>query len=89
MSTISGKRDAKNQKMALKANDLGKYARSIWLESDLEAKKALAIEMANHFEVGGKQKFIDSVNGTTSSAALDTLVSNAMLKGEGMSTKRF
>lgn len=89
MSTISGKNDKKIQKMAAKAADLGEYVRAVWSEKDFDKKKDLAREMAKHFEVGGQQDFIDSVNQVTSPAKLDQLVSNAMLKGEGMSTKRF
>ena len=89
MTIISGKKDAKAQKMGARANDLSLYAQAIWQESDLSKKKLLAHEMANHFEVGGKQDFIDSVNVISSTKQLDQLVANTMLKGEGKSTKRF
>lgn len=88
-TTINAKRDAKNAKMAGKAADLSSYAQAVSAAPDLETKKVKAREMAEHFEVGGKADFLKAVEEITSPQKLDFLVWNTLMKGEGMSTKRF
>lgn len=89
MSTINARNDAKVGKMAAKAADLGPLAQAVWLAKDLESKKARAREMAEAFEVGGKADFLKAVEEITTTAKLDSLISNTLLKGEGKSSKRF
>lgn len=88
-STINAKRDHKNSKMAAKAADLSQYAQAVSAAKDLETKKLKAREMAEHFEVGGKADFLKAVDEITTASKLDFLVWNTLMKGEGMSTKRF
>lgn len=89
MSTINAKKDSKNTKMAGKAADLSTLAQAVWTEKNFEQKKAKAILMAEQFEVGGKDAFILAVQNCPNAAAVDKITGNAMLKGEGMSTKRW
>lgn len=89
MSTINARKDAQTNKMAAKAADLGALAQAVWKATDVEAKRAAAIEMASHFEVGGRDVFIEKVKAMTTSKEIDQIVGYAMLKGEGKGTKRF
>lgn len=89
MSTINSKKDVQVNKMAAKAANLQAYVQEVWSASDLETKRMKACQMAEHFEVGGKEKFIDSIMTAPNAKAVDRIATNALLKGEGMSTKRF
>lgn len=89
MSTINAKYDAKVSKMAAKAGNLESYVREVWAAPDLATKRAKACQMAEQFEVGGKESFIDSIMMAPTTKAVDQIATNALLKGEGMSTKRF
>ena len=89
MSTINARQDAKVSKMASKAANLQSFVQEVWSAKDLETKRAKACQMAEHFEVGGKESFIDSIMTAPNAAAVDRIATNALLKGEGMSTKRF
>lgn len=89
MSTINARRDAQTNKMAAKAADLGALAQAVWTAPDLELKRAAAIEMASHFEVGGRDAFVEKVKLMTTTKQIDQIVGYAMLKGEGKGTKRF
>jgi hypothetical protein len=86
---INAKKDAQVTKMAERAANLQEQVAAIWAEKDFEKKKLLAIALADSFELGGKDKFIEAVNTIPNAVKLDQLATNAMLKGEGMSTKRF
>lgn len=88
-TTINAKKDVKNAKMAERAANLERFVQAVWLQKTLDSKKGAALLMAEQFEVGGKEDFIKAVMEATSTQALDKLATNAMLKGEGMSTKRF
>lgn len=87
MSTLNSKKDAQNAAMAGKAADLTPYVQKVWSVKTLEAKREAALAMAEQFEVGGREDFIKAVKASPTTAALDKLATNAMLKGEGMSTK--
>lgn len=89
MGTINAKSDSKNAKMAEKSTDMSQYLNLISLEMNLDKKKILAIEMAEHFTVGGKENFIESITNTKSVNDVDRIAFNAVLKGEGLSSKRF
>lgn len=90
MNTIVNvKHDTKVTKMAEKSADLQVYVKGVWRAFDLESKRIKACEMAEHFEVGGREKFIESIMSAPNAKAVDRIATNAMLKGEGMSTKRF
>lgn len=89
MSYINAKKDAKTVKMAAKAANLESYVKEIWAAPDLETKRMKAVQMAEQFEVGGKESFIDSIMTAPTTKAVDQIATNALLKGEGMSTKRF
>ena len=87
--TINAKQDAQVGKMAAKAANLQAFVQEVWLAPDLETKRMKACQMAEHFEVGGKEKFIDSIMTAPNAKTVDNIAKNAFLKGEGMSTKRF
>jgi hypothetical protein len=89
MGTISSKQDIKVNKMASRAANLQIEVQAVWMEKDIETKKLLAIKLAESFELGGKEKFIESIRTAPNAATIDRIAANAMLKGEGMSTKRF
>lgn len=88
-TTINAKKDAKTTKMAAKAANLQDFVQRVWAETNLECKKIVACLMAEQFEVGGKEAFIKAINDAPDKTAVDRIATNAMLKGEGMSTKRF
>lgn len=89
MTTINARKDAQVSKMADKAADLSKLLEYVYLSTDLEEKRNLACLMADHFKVGGKEKFLQSIRSAPNAQAIDRIATNATLKGEGMSTKRF
>lgn len=89
MTIIGTKNDAKVARMAAKAADLSKLLESVYLATDLETKRNLALSMADHFTVGGKEKFMQSIRNAPNATTIDKIATNATLKGEGMSTKRF
>lgn len=79
--------DEDKAKMAAKAADLGSFAQKVWAAKTIEAKKAAAHDMAAAFKVGGKGDFKADVDKCKTPGEVDKLCSNAMLKGEGKSTK--
>jgi hypothetical protein len=89
MTTINAKTDVKKAAMAKKAADLTPFVQKVWSATTLEDKKQAALAMADQFEVGGREDFIKAVYAQPTPKKLDQLATNAMLKGEGMSTKGF
>ena len=89
MSTINAKKDKQNAKMANRAANLQALVQAVWAEKEFAIKQIRAVEMSEAFEVGGKEDFVRAVFEQTTNAGLDKLATNAMLKGEGMSTKRW
>jgi len=89
MSTINAKRDSKVNKMAGSAANLQALVQAVWAEKEFAIKQIRALEMADAFEVGGKEDFVKAVFEQKTNADIDRLATNAMLKGEGMSTKRW
>lgn len=79
--------DAQRSGMAQKAIDLAPYLNRIRDEGDFEKKKALAIDMARHFAVGGREKFITSIALAKTPNDVDRIAYGADMKGRGMGTK--
>lgn len=87
MGTINARKDQKTSKMASRAANLTPFVNRIRDEKDLVAKKQIAYEMAEQFEVGGKENFILSIQTAASASVVDRIAYNALLKGEGLSSK--
>ena len=79
------KEDATRQKRASKATDLGPYAQAVWSAKGLDAKKAKALAFVSHMTAGKQPQHRANVEKASTEAAIDKLVSNIMLSGEGKS----
>ncbi len=89
MNTINSRKDAQNAAMAQKAADLKLLVQAVWKAKGRDNKRIAALAMAEACEVGGKESFIESINAAETEKVIDSIAANAMLKGEGMSTKRY
>lgn len=89
MGIIKARKDQDNAKMASKASDMQQHLAKVSAEKDLDRKKLFAIEMSKYFTVGGKEKFVDSITNAKTAIDVDRISFNAVLKGEGLSSKRF
>ena len=81
------KNDSDKSQMADKANDLSMLVTKVRDAVGLEAKKSAAKAMASHFRVGGKEKYLVSVEKCKTPGQVDWLAYNATLKGEGKGVK--
>lgn len=70
---------------ASKATDLGPYAQAVWSAKGLDAKKAKALTFVSHMTAGKQPQHKANVEKASTEAAIDKLVSNIMLSGEGKS----
>lgn len=77
------KEDEARKKRASKASDLGSFVQAVWSAKGLESKRAKALSFVSHMIAGKREKYRAKVEAATKEAALDTLVSNVMLSGEG------
>lgn len=69
--------------------DLTEWARQVWMLTDLADKKAIALDMVDNFEFKAKAAmFIQKIEKARSGGAIDKLVSDIALAGEGLAVKR-
>lgn len=83
------KKEGEKALNATKAADLVSDLDKVRDEKDLGKKKDAAKVMAKHFKVGGKEKFLSSLDAAKTAAEVDKLAYNAALKGEGKGTKLY
>lgn len=65
--------------------DLKDWAKQVWMLPSLEDKKVIALDMVNNFQFRTKSAdFINKINSSKSPNALDKLVGDIVLAGEGL-----
>lgn len=81
--------DAQRSIIAQKAIDLQPHLDKIRDEKNFEAKKLLALDMAQAFTAGGREKFLVSIQRARTPNEIDAIAYNAEMKGKGMGVGRF
>jgi hypothetical protein len=81
------KEDDVRKKRAAKATDLGSYAQAVWNAKGLEDKRKSALTFVGHMTAGKRETYRTKVEQAKTPGALDSLVSNVMLSGEGKGTR--